>query len=270
MTNSVPSVSVVLPTIRLDPWLDQAVESVLSQEGINLQLIVILDGVDRQDHRMWMDDSRVRVLKNANRMGVGETLRRAMQAVDKEFVARLDADDVALPKRLFMQAEYLESHPDTVAVSVGTETVNGAGLSTGRFNFKPGPDVRRQLLLQNVIVQSAVMFRLQAYNSVGGYHPLVQMEDYHLWLRLAQRGKIALLPETLAQYRIHTGQLSLGAKPFGEHIGLVLRERRNLSKVLHCWPPTTWVRDAIWASWQFFRFYVLNPVKKTRRWTTER
>lgn len=260
-----PSVTVVVPTIRLDAWLDEAVGSVLSQDGIRLQLIVILDGIERNGGRPWMDDPRVTILTNLKRLGVGPTLRRAMEEADSEFVARLDADDKALPGRLAMQAQYLVRNPDTVAVSAGTEVIDGSGSPTGRFSFRSGHDVRRAMLLQNVVVQSAVMFRLADYRAVGGYQPLSQMEDYHLWLRLAQRGKIALLPETLAQYRVHEKQLSLGAKPLGEHIVAVLRERRILGKRLGAGPITRWTKDAIWIGVQFLRYYVINSAKRVLR-----
>ncbi|WP_164198883.1 glycosyltransferase [[Micrococcus luteus] ATCC 49442] len=260
-----PLVSAVVPTIRLDTWFDEALHSLLGQEGINLQLIVILDGVGDHDHHPWMDDPRVTVLSNEHRLGVGRTLKKAMEHAEGEFVARLDADDVAKPGRLAKQANYLASHPDTVAVSARTELINGQGAVIGELPFASGPDVRPALLLQNVVVQSAVMFRQGDYRAVGGYEPMRQMEDYHLWLRLAQRGKIAILPDVLAQYRVHETQLSLGAKPFGEHIVKVLNERRNLRRSLGTSALAGMTKDLIWAGVQYLRYYVLVPAKRRLR-----
>lgn len=260
-----PSVTVVIPTISLDKWLDEALESILSQPGISLQLIVILDGVEDDKACPWMEDERITLLRNPVRLGVGRTLQRAMQEAQGEFVARLDADDLAKPGRLAQQAIYLRSHPDTVAVSAGTEVIDSQGNVTGRFPFTPSTDVRPALQLQNVVVQSAVMFRLKDFVAVGGYEPLVQMEDYHLWLKLAQRGKIALLANSLAQYRIHGSQLSLGAKPYGEHIAMVMSERRNLGKLLGTPAPVRWAKDATWIGVQYLRYYVLRPGKRLIR-----
>lgn len=262
---SLPSVTVVIPTIRLDRWLDEAVNSILIQPEIELQLIVILDGVEQDKTLSWMGDERVTVLKNPVRLGVGLTLQRAMEYAKGQYVARLDADDVAKAGRLAIQASYLMNHSDTVAVSAGAETIDDAGTVTGKFSFRPGRDVRNALLLQNVVVQSAVMFRRKDFVAVGGYEPLQQMEDYHLWLRLAQRGKIALLPETLAQYRVHPSQLSLGAKPYGDHIAKVVAERRRLACQLKSPAPITWARDGIWLSVQYLRYYVLTPLKRLIR-----
>lgn len=259
-TEQKPCVSAVVPAIRLDSWLDQALDSLLQQDGVDLQLIVILDGVEEDGYRPWMEESRVTVLRNPVRLGVGATLRRAMSEARGEFVARLDADDIALPGRLVQQATYLRRHPDTVAVTAHTELIDGDGAVTGKMPFPAGADVRSELLLQNVVVQSAVMFRLSDYQLVGGYEPLRQMEDYLLWLRLAQRGKIAVLPETLAQYRVHGGQLSRGAKPYGSHIAKVLAERRNLRKVLRTSATVAGTKDVLWVAVQYLRYYVLTPL----------
>jgi glycosyltransferase involved in cell wall biosynthesis len=260
-TDRKPHVSVVVPAIRLDSWLEHALDSLLCQTEVDLQLIVILDGVEEDGHRLWMDDPRVTVLRNPNRLGVGATLRRAMAEARGEFVARLDADDVAKPGRLVQQATYLREHPDTVAVTSQTELIDSAGGVIGQMPFHPGADVRSQLLLQNVVVQSAVMFRLGDYQLVGGYEPLRQMEDYLLWLRLAQRGKIAILPQTLAQYRVHGAQLSRGAKPYGTHISKVLNERRNLRKKLGTPAAVAWAKDVTWIGVQYLRYYVITPLR---------
>ncbi|QDY90646.1 glycosyltransferase [Arthrobacter sp. UKPF54-2] len=260
-TEQNPYVSVVVPAIRLDSWLDQALDSVLRQEEVDLQLIVILDGVEEDGHRRWMDESRVTILRNPTRLGVGATLRRAMAQARGEFIARLDADDIAKPGRLIQQAMYLRDHPDTVAVTSQTELIDDTGAVTGRMPFKAGADVRTRLLLQNVVVQSAVMFRLSDYRLVGGYEPLRQMEDYLLWLRLAQRGKIAILPQILAQYRVHGAQLSRGAKPYGSHISKVLIARRNLRKILGTSAVVAFAKDVTWISVQYVRFYVRTPLR---------
>ncbi|MDQ0755764.1 glycosyltransferase family 2 protein [Arthrobacter sp. B3I4] len=260
-TDQLPYVSVVVPAIRLDSWLDQALDSLLRQDGVELQLIVILDGVEEDGHRPWMEERRVTVLRNPTRLGVGSTLRRAMAEARGEFVARLDADDIAKPGRLREQAAYLRDHQDTVAVTSQTELIDDLGKVTGTMAFGAGPDVRSRLLLQNVVVQSAVMFRLGAYQLAGGYEPLRQMEDYLLWLRLAQHGKIAILPQTLAQYRVHGAQLSRGAKPFGSHISQVLTERRNLRKNLGAPALEGWAKDATWLGVQYLRYYVFTPLR---------
>lgn len=260
-----PHVSVVVPTIRLDYWLDQALESILSQTEVDLQLIVILDGVDSDEHRLWMDRPNVSVLRNPNRLGVGATLRRAMMEAHSEFVARLDADDIAKPGRLIEQAQYLRDHTDTVAVTAQTELIDSAGKIIGQMPFRQGADVRSRLLLQNVVVQSAVMFRLSDYKLVGGYEPLRQMEDYLLWLRLAQRGKIAILPKTLAQYRVHGSQLSRGAKPYGSHISKVVTERQNLRRRLGKPVVLGMTKDATWLSVQYVRYYVMTPLRSILR-----
>lgn len=262
---AVPSVSAIIPSIRMDSWFDEAVDSLLSQPGIRLQLIVIFDGPLEESARSWMQDPRVTILRNETRSGVGQTLINAMKHVQHEFTARLDSDDIALPDRLVKQAMYLEDHQDTVAVSAVTERIDDFGNVTGIFPFQPSQDCRHELLLQNVIVQSAVMFRSSSYHEVGGYAVLDQMEDYHLWLRLGQQGKIAILPETLCQYRVHGGQLSSGAKPYGAHVKLVLSERKKLQQRLRASALKQISYNTIWRSAQFLRYYIRVPLRNKFR-----
>lgn len=261
-SDEIAKVSVVIPTITLDSWFEQALESVLQQEHIEVQVIVVLDGIeDSSSHCPLMDDPRVTVLRNPQRMGVGASLRRAMAEVQSDYVARLDADDIAKPGRMARQSEYLRQHPDTVAVTSQVDLINGDGEVTGQMPFRPAEDVRHQLLLQNVVVQSAVMFRLKDYQLVGGYEPLRQMEDYHLWLRLARHGKIAILPEKLVEYRVHGAQLSRGAKPYGTHISKVLIERQRLRRTLQTKAVVSCFYDATWIGVQYLRYYVLTPLR---------
>lgn len=225
-------VSVVIPTNRINAWLTTAVESILSQSGVSLELIVYLDGVDLPDDVAWGNDSRVRLIHAEESHGVGFALQSACAQARGRYIARLDSDDVALPGRLMLQATYLDNAPDTVAVSGQVAWVNDEGERIGGFGHQPGADVRARLLEQNVVVQSAVMFRREAYLTVGGYKQLRQMEDYDLWLRLAAVGKIANIDALVLEYRIHENQVSRGVHPRGTYVKVIYRERRNLARLL--------------------------------------
>lgn len=262
---TLPKVTAVIPTIRHDRWLDEAIDSVLNQQGVDLQLIVILDGPVSLSERSWQEDEKVVILQNDSRQGVGSTLRTAVKSATGDYIARLDSDDLALPGRFMKQAEYLEENTNTVAVSCLTNFIDEAGQNIGSFKFSPTADTRKELLFQNTLVQSAMMFRNSAYESAGGYFPLMQMEDYHLWLRMGRLGKIAILQENLVSYRIHRNQISSGARPYGEHIELVLRERKNLAKALQKNSINQIQKNLIWRTFQFARFYVINPFKKIQK-----
>jgi glycosyltransferase involved in cell wall biosynthesis len=241
-------VSVVIPTNRIDSWLGIAVESVLSQQDVDLELILLFDGVEPPHPSLWPDDSRVRVVRNRVSQGVGHALREACSHAAGRFIARLDADDVALPGRLSAQIAYLDSHPETVAVTGGARWIDGGGAVVGRFGHRAGADARARLLRQNVLVQSAILFRTDAYRRAGGYGLMRQMEDYDLWLRLAVFGRMAILEQDVVEYRVHPEQTSRGVHPRGEYVAIILGERRALARTLGSPPMAQFFRDLFFRS----------------------
>ncbi len=222
-------VSVIIPTNRLNPWLYDAVMSVLQQLSQDDELVLVLDGIDFDDVPEWTKDPRVRITRTITSRGVGVALRHGVSTSTGEFVARLDSDDLALPGRFEAQVDYLRRNPDTVALATETIKFTDHGGRVGQFPFKPGEDVRHSLLLQNVIVQSSVMFRRENYEQVGGYPEFRQMEDYVLWLRLGTTGKVAILNGEYTSYRLHDSQLSKKTDPVDEYVDAALEARNALA-----------------------------------------
>lgn len=116
---SPPFVSVLIPAFNAQRDVREAVESILDQTYPSIEVIVWDDGsTDRTLailRRIERRDRRVRVWTDANR-GVAATLNRLVSLARGDLLARMDADDVAMPWRLAHQVEYLQSHPDCVAV----------------------------------------------------------------------------------------------------------------------------------------------------------
>lgn len=258
-------VAVVIPTNRMHHWLPLAVESVLAQRDVDVELILLLDGVRLEPMPDWARDPRVTLIHNPQSQGVGFALRRAMMAVTSEFVARLDSDDIALPGRFKAQAEYLAAHPDAVAVTGSAEWIDEDGNVIGRFGHKPGGDVRSELLVQNVLVQSAIMFRKSAYDRAGGYSEMRQMEDYSLWLRLGRIGPLAIIDTLVTQYRVHPHQVSRGVRPWSAYVRSVIRERGDLARHLAVSGPRQRVRDVVWVLGLVLMYALPGPVFRALR-----
>lgn len=254
------SVAVVIPTNQIHRWLPEAAESVLAQTDVDVELILLLDGVRLEPMPEWARDPRVTVVHNIQSQGVGFALRRAMTAVSSEFVARLDSDDIALPGRLRAQADYLASHTETVAVTGSAEWINERGDVIGRFGHKSGEDVRLQLLVQNVLVQSAIMFRKSAYDSAGGYSEMRQMEDYSLWLRMACIGPLAIIDTLVTQYRLHPHQMSRGVRPWSAYVRSVIKERDALARHLGVVRSKQRIRNVMWVFGLVLMYILPGPV----------
>lgn len=260
------AVSVLLPTVRIDPWFITAAQSVLSSQDVQIELIIIFDGIHDVELPPSLVDSRVKIVKHPSRVGLPTGLMSGMQEASHEFIARIDADDVMLPNRLFKQVTYLSEHPETVAVGSAVMIIDENSKVIREMDLPTGDDIRKHFLLQNVIAHPAVMFRRKAIISIGGYDTsMKQMEDYDLWLRLSLLGPIANLRESLTYYRVHSHQMSSGSRPYGYHIKKVLQGRRMLAIKYEGIILLQFFRDAVWVGVQYLRFYNIIGVGYTRR-----
>jgi glycosyltransferase involved in cell wall biosynthesis len=198
-------VSVVMPVRDGARFLGEAVESILGQTLADLELIVVDDGSTDGTPGLLADaargDGRVRVLTQAAG-GLTVALNAGCALVQAPVIARMDADDVALPDRLERQVAFLEANPDVALVGGGIVLVDEAGHE---FDREAG---HAELDEGNGIVHGTVTMRTAAFRELGGYR-LDQSEDYDLWLRFEERFGIATLEEPVIRYRFHPGQFSV-------------------------------------------------------------
>jgi hypothetical protein len=128
------------------------------------------------------------------------------------YVARLDQDDVSLPRRLEKQVEFLEGHPEIALVGTWAQIIDAGGRDIGQRRFATASDELHETLLRFcALVHSSVMFRRAPVLAAGGYGtgPLGRhCRDYELWLRLSDTLRLANLPEVLVKYRVHPDQMS--------------------------------------------------------------
>jgi len=207
-----PQVSVILPVRDGERWLRDALNSVLAQTLSDLELVAIDDGSADATPAI-LDEVRARdprvVVLRQEREGLVAALNRGLAQARAPLVARLDADDIALPGRLSRQCEYLRAHPDVVLLGGWAETMDEEGVSRGKqMRPRPGP-LRETLMRKNPFIHSTVMFRAEAARKIGGYRAAFEAaEDYDLWLRLSEIGEIAILPDVLIRYRVHGGSVT--------------------------------------------------------------
>lgn len=246
-------IAVVLPTARVDAWLDEAVWSVLSQDA-DLRLVVFHDGIVPHPGRSWTRHPHVTVMQSPRRTGLAAALRAAVAATTEPFIARLDADDLALPGRLAAQTATLREEPDLVLVGSLAIRIDADGRRTGLLGTVVGDDVRTELVHRNVLMHSSVAFRRSSYEAVGGYdRSLRTMEDYELWLRMARTGRVAVTAPRHLAYRVHGAQMSRSASPVGRHIAKVMVGQGRLGHHLGLAWPSHLVTGATWWGAQMLR-----------------
>lgn len=206
-----PAVSVLMSVRDGAPWVRDAVQSVLDQSEADLELIVIDDGsVDATPALLGaVRDSRLRVERRPP-AGLTPSLNRAIELARAPLLARLDADDVALPERLARQKRFLDAHPEVGLLGTGAREVDAAGRAVGLVT-PPADDlgIRRALIRRNPFVHSSVLMRRRVIDEVGGYDPALPVaQDYELWMRMSRVTRLANLPEPLVVRRLLPGRVS--------------------------------------------------------------
>jgi glycosyltransferase involved in cell wall biosynthesis len=209
---SAPAVSVLMAAHDGAPWITQAVASVLAQSAGDLELIVIDDGSAdaTPDLLAAVRDGRLRVERQV-RMGLTRSLNRALGLARAPLVARLDADDWALPERLERQRAFLDAHADVGLLGTGAREVDAAGRVLATVT-PPADDaaLRRALIRRNPFVHSSIVARRALLERAGGYDERLPVaQDYDLWMRLSGLTRLASLPEPLVVRRRLPGAVSV-------------------------------------------------------------
>jgi len=209
---SAPAVSVLMAVYNGAPWVADAARSVLAQTLGDLELVVVDDGSTDAtgDVLAGVGDSRLRVERREHE-GLTRALNYGLRVARAPLVARLDADDIALPERLARQVAFLETHPEIGVLGSAAREVNGDGREV-RVVRPPEDDgaLRRALIRRNPMLHSTVTMRRHIVEAVGGYDPRFAVaQDYDLWMRLAGVTRLANLSEALVVRRLLAGRVSV-------------------------------------------------------------
>jgi glycosyltransferase involved in cell wall biosynthesis len=251
-----------MPAYNAERYVAEAVESVLSQDFGDLELVVVDDG-STDGTRVILQgyaaaDPRVRLISRPNTGLIGartDTLR----AATGEFLAYLDADDIALPGRLRGQVDYLRRHPDCVLVASRVIVIDPESEPLCVMGEAMEHEELERALLEargQFLYNSSVMTRRRAVLEIGGYTPDTDpAEDFDLFLRLAEVGRMVSLAEPVAMYREHLSKVGhTRARRQGEACRAILLEahrRRGLE------PPETVRR---------LSFPTIEPADRYRVW----
>jgi glycosyltransferase involved in cell wall biosynthesis len=255
MSASSTLVSTLLPTNVLNPWVDASVASALAQDHPNHEVLVIHDGIDPDPSRSWVSDPRVRCLRTDTSLGLANALAFGAAHAHGSYLARLDGDDLAHPERISTQLAFMEANPGVVVAGTTAHRIDESGARTGLLGTSSTGDLRRQLLDRNMVIHSSAMIDRKSYDLAGGYDPrLRQMEDYHLWLRMALLGEVHVLQRRLTEYRVHSAQMNRGASPTGDYVSHVLAARVRLARALGRSTVLQRGRNEVWRAAQLARY----------------
>jgi glycosyltransferase involved in cell wall biosynthesis len=262
-----------MPVFNSRRFVAAAIRSILGQTFTDLELVIVddgsTDGTSEILLQLAQQDRRIVLLRQTN-AGVSAASNRGLAIARGEFIARMDHDDISLPHRLATQVEFLRTHPDCVAVGSHVLMIDREGLPL-RVQRVPLTHEEIEADLMHLdrwaMFHPSMMARGDVMRELGGYSlEFCNLEDLDLFVKLAERGRLANLPEVLVQYRQHFSSICFTTAP--EHARLreaIFREAsrrrgRDLMPSLVGDPPPddgAWARrrnqpaefEKMWAWW---------------------
>jgi Glycosyl transferase family 2 len=212
--SAIPAISVIMSVYNGAQYLFSAVQSILDQDFTDFEFIIVNDGStdDSIDilREMAARDARIRLIDRENR-GLIYGLNELIAAARAPYLARMDADDAAMPRRLGLQYAFMEANPDVGVLGTNTHELDENGRVFACHDFYPDEPVgiAAMLKLRPPVCHPATMIRTALMREIGGYRPAFShAEDYDLWLRLSRVTVIRNLPERLLLYRRSDNQIS--------------------------------------------------------------
>ncbi|SRR6266481_5191006 len=210
-----PRVSIVMSVFNGERFLAEAVDSILNQSFRDFEFIIIEDGSTDGSSQILdsyqNNDARVAVYRQKNR-GLIASLNRGCALARGKYIARMDADDIAVRDRLQGQVDFMEDHPEVGVLGGATEWIDITGKSLLRCRF-PITDREIKSALRRgdcPLAHPTVIMQKEVFASVAGYRTaMLHAEDYDLWLRIADRFQLANLDAVVLKYRVHPDQVSI-------------------------------------------------------------
>lgn len=201
-------VSVIMGVYNCEKTLKESIDSIIKQTYTDWELIICDDKSSDNSYDLCLKyandySSKIKLLKNDKNMRLSYTLNKCIQVATGEYIARMDADDIALPNRLFVQVDYLDRHKDVAWVGSAVNLVDDNGKWGTRYQ-KENP-TKFDIYMHNHFVHPSVMLRKEALVAVKGYtvsKATRRGQDYDLWCKLSSQGFVGKnLREILLNYR---------------------------------------------------------------------
>lgn len=205
-------ISVVMPVYNAEKYIGEAIESILNQTYRDFEFIIINDGSTDKTKEIidLYSDSRIVYLENEQNSGIVVTLNKGLDFATGEYIARMDADDIAVDNRLEKQIIYMEKNKDVGLLGTGIHIFGENNESTDRVFTTDSKQLKAELIFNSCIAHPTVMIRkdILIQNKMRYNSEFAGAEDYCLWWDISKVSNISTLPDILLNYRIHSSQIT--------------------------------------------------------------
>lgn len=244
-------VSIIMAAYNAEKYIHEAVQSILNQTYSDFEFLIVNDGSNDDTSKILSQyhDRRIKVFYQPNQ-GCIYARESAIERAKGEYIAIMDADDIALPERLEKTVEFLDANPEVVLVGTGF-IIKNEESGEQEIKIPPSSDekLRKILLRYDPFKDPSLLIRKSAFKTAGGYK-VDHGFDYELYSRLAKIGKLANIEDILLIIRQHNRQFfRMGHSP-EEH-----RKRRLKIRWLTLWrlnPPFfLFFQTLIWLCFEY-------------------
>lgn len=219
INNSTALISVIMPAYNAGAFLTEAVTSILYQENSKFELILVDDhSTDHSIEKLPLNIKNDKNLKHvsSSAKGVVAAMATGYQHAQGYYIARMDADDIAMPNRLAEQFLYLQQNPQIGIAGAKIKIISNDELGQGFQLYEHWLNslstieaIERDLFIESPIPNPTAFFRREIYEQLGGYHDPEWAEDYDMWLRAHSAGiKMGKPDGILLHWRDHSSRLT--------------------------------------------------------------
>ena len=204
-----PLVSIVMPIYNSETYLDEAILSIIHQTYQNWELLVINEFGSNEEGKRIINryaaiDSRIRLIQNSKRLGIAESLNEGLRQAKGEYIARMDGDDISLPKRIEKQVGFMEENKNILLCGVQVEV-----FGSEKWDWKLetySAQIRTDALFYSPCVHPTILFRRDIIDKYNVFYnkEYKASEDYDFFTRVLEFGDIANLKEVLFKYRLYS------------------------------------------------------------------
>ena len=221
-----PLVSILMPAYNCEEYVAEALQSLLDQTYKNIEVVIVddhsTDGTWKIINEIAKTDKRIRPFRNEQNLKIVGTLNYAIRQSKGKYFARMDGDDVRATDSIHKQVDFMEKHDDVVII--------GGSAVLCDVNMKPinkreyllnDKEIRQKLFRFSPFTHGTIMMRASLVPQDP--YKLDWAEDYDLYFRLANRGKLANLPDVLYLIRTHGDSVSQSKTRYQEKLTLYIR-----------------------------------------------
>ncbi len=201
-------ISILMPTYNCAKYITSAIQSVLNQTFVEFEFLIIDDGStdDSENIISKLKDDRIKYVKKQH-SGLGDSLNYGLQIAQNDIIARMDADDIALPNRFEKQLLFHKANPHIDVVSCWYAIFANSKIKYIVKTPTEHQEIVKGLTLYSYISHPGCLYNRNTILKFGGYNSEV-FEDYELWLRRRDELKFAIIPEVLILQRYRDDSLS--------------------------------------------------------------